>query len=79
VTGSDALRDARLSHNGQWMRDRLAEGRKVTDIGPAEGRANFPGVRSDGYSVELYEIENLAYDYLMSPYEDAVALVGVPR
>lgn len=58
--GSD-LDEARLSHNGLWMEQQIAEDRTVLNIGPAEGRENYPRVTSDAYSVELYILESNNY------------------
>ena len=44
----------------------MADRRVVIDIGPARGRANYPGVTSDGYSIELYLLEEARYRWLVS-------------
>lgn len=76
--GSPELGQARLSDNSQWIGDRMAAGQRGIDIGPAPGRANFPGATSDAYSIELYELENASYGNLIQPYDLPVSL-GAPR
>ena len=73
LTGTD-LKEAQLSHNSQWMRERINEGRQVIDIGPAETRANYPGVTSDSYSVELYELEAAGYTNIIQPYDYPISI-----
>jgi hypothetical protein len=75
--GSPELDQARLSDNSQWIRDRIAAGQRGIDVGPAPGRANFPGVTSDAYSVELYELESAGYGNIIQPYDFPIPL-GVP-
>ena len=66
--GSQELTDARLAHNGEWIREQIAQARTIIDIGPAPNYANYPGVTSDAYSVELYEIEHAGYGNVIRPY-----------
>src|SRR6266568_1244350 len=66
LTGSD-LETARSTHNAAWIRARIAEGRRVIDIGPWEGNAQYPGVTKDPYSIELYE--SAGYQNVIRPYE----------
>jgi hypothetical protein len=72
--GSPELDQARLSDNSQWIRDRIAAGQRGIDIGPAPGRANFPGATSDAYSVELYELETAGYGNVVQPYDLPIPL-----
>jgi RHS repeat-associated protein len=73
LTGSD-LDEARLSHNSEWLRAGMAEGRRVIDIGPDPGNELFPGVTKDAYAMELYELESGGYTNIMQPYDMPVSI-----
>jgi RHS repeat-associated protein len=45
-----------LGHNQEWIRNRVAEGRTMIDVGPHPGRANYPLPTSDSYAMELKEM-----------------------
>ena len=53
-----------MENNRQWINDRMDEGCRILDCGPAPGRANFPGPTSPYYQMELDEIFKRGYvDY----------------
>ena len=57
------------TRGGSGIQDQIGAGRQIIDIGPDPGYENFPGVTSDGCSIELQAIENPAYDNVIHlPY-----------
>ena len=49
-----------MEQDRQWIRDRIANHETVVDIGPQEGRANYPGATSPYYQMELNELKGYA-------------------
>jgi hypothetical protein len=52
----------------------MAQGRRIIDIGPQLGRANFPGVTSDAYAMELQELHGAGYGNIIQPYPNPILL-----
>jgi hypothetical protein len=73
LTGS-ALNEARLSDNANWINNAMGLGQRIIDIGPDPLRANFPGVTSDAYAMELQQIEEAGYTNIMQPYDSPIPL-----
>lgn len=53
--------DQWMSNNRQWINDRMDEGCRILDCGPAPGRTNYPGPTSEYYQMELNEIDKRGY------------------
>lgn len=45
-----------MENNRQWINDRMDEGCRILDCGPAPGRSNYPNPTSRYYQMELDEI-----------------------
>ena len=50
-----------MENNRQWIRDRMDEGCRILDCGPAPGRTNYPNPTSPYYQMELDEIFKRGY------------------
>ncbi len=57
----------RMPHNRRWINDRMDEGCRIIDCGPAPGRRNYPNPTSPYYQMELDEIARRDYPWYVPP------------
>ncbi len=56
-------RSVQLAHNRYWINEQMNQGNRLVDIGPAAGRANYPGPTSEFYKLELDAVGGRNYPY----------------
>jgi hypothetical protein len=64
----DDLDSARAGHNFAWIQQAINQGREIIDIGPEEGRTNYPESRATRTQSSSGRIEHNEYHNVRREY-----------